>query len=247
MPEITINSKFGHAIYRIVRSYSLQRILEIGSFDGDGSTQVLIRALEGLSDPRLVCLEMRKDRFSNLLKNTANKPWVQAVNASSVSWDAFTGKNFDRDIRPYLAGHAESDAEVIKAWWQEDIELMKNGSEGFLESTEEFFDAVLIDGGEFTGYDEFVLMKKRTDCFFLDDVFRAYKCRRAFEELSNDPAWAPVFVDRMERHGTAAFVRKSRRGGFLHRAFRALRGNISLFKLLCVEKLRRDFGFRIPG
>jgi hypothetical protein len=247
MPELTINSKFGHAIFRVVRAHSFRRILEIGSFDGDGSTQVLIRAMAGLSDPCLVCLEMRTDRFSNLLKNTAGIPWVRAVNASSISWGSFTGKDFDKDILPHLSEHAEPDPEVIRTWWEDDAKLMKSSGDGFLETNRESFDAVLIDGGEFTGYDEFRLLKDRADCFFLDDVFRAYKCKKVFDELSADGEWEAVYIDRNERHGTAAFVRKSRWGGTFRRSFYRARGSLALFVFLIKEKLRRDYGIRLPA
>lgn len=246
MPEVTINSKFGHAMFRTIRAYSLGKILEIGAFDGDGSTQVLIAALRGFPEPALTCLEMRKDRFANLLQNTSAFPWVRAINGSSISWNSFTGKDFDRDILPHLKGHAEPDPEVIRTWWEDDRQLMQNCSDGFLETNSGSYDAVLIDGGEFTGYDEFRLLKGKTDCFFLDDVFRAYKCKKAYEELSDSSEWTAVYVDRMERHGTAIFVRKTRLGNPAAHAFKKFRGSWSLFKLLVIEKLRRDFGISTP-
>jgi hypothetical protein len=246
MAEVTINSKFGHAMFRTIRTYSLRKILEIGSFDGDGSTQVLVAALKGLKNPELTCLEMRTDRFANLLKNTSPYSWVRAVNASSLSWESFTGKDFDSDVLPHLAGHAEPDPEVIRTWWEDDRRLMQSCSEGFLETHADSYDAVLIDGGEFTGYDEFRLLKERTDCFLLDDVFRAYKCKKAFEELSNDREWTAVYVDEVERHGTAIFMRISRQGNSLAHLLRRIRGSWDLFKLLVVEKLRRDNGIIAP-
>ena len=62
MAEITLNCGFGRAAFLAVRVFKLRRILEIGSYDGDGSTQVLISAMKPLRPKRLVCLEMRPER-----------------------------------------------------------------------------------------------------------------------------------------------------------------------------------------
>ena len=45
MAEITSHDAFGRAMEKCIRVYAIQRILEIGAFDGDGSTQVLAGAL----------------------------------------------------------------------------------------------------------------------------------------------------------------------------------------------------------
>jgi hypothetical protein len=45
MAEITALDPFGAAIHRCVQSYPIRKVLEIGAFDGDGSTQVLAQTL----------------------------------------------------------------------------------------------------------------------------------------------------------------------------------------------------------
>ena len=66
---------------------------------------------------------------------------------------------------------------------------MKKYPQGFLEEDHTIYDAVLIDGGEFTGYFEFELLKNRTNVFFLDDSFRSYKTNKAAILLSEDLEW----------------------------------------------------------
>jgi len=239
MPEITLHSGFGRAMFRTIRAFSLRRILEIGSFDGDGSTQVLAVALAPLESPDLTCLEMREDRFSNLLRNTAHLPWVKAVRASSVGWGSFTARDFDKDIWPSFGSQPKDFYDRVKSWWVDDVRHIKAETRGFLDQSDAGFDAALIDGGEFSGFDEFRLLKDRVDCFFLDDVFHAFKNRKVYEALHIDADWHAVFIDRSERNGTAIFVRKARLGNRIQHRFREARGWTDLFLLLATAKLRR--------
>jgi len=239
MAEITMHCKFGRAVFRAVRSYSLRKILEIGSFDGDGSTQVLAVAMAPLPGRDLTCLEMREDRFSNLLRNTSHLPWVKAVRASSIAWESFTAKDFDKDVWPGFGDLPKDVYDRVKSWWVDDVRHIKQETQGFLEQTKNGFDAALIDGGEFSGFDEFRLLKDRVDCFFLDDVFHAFKNRRVYEVLLASTDWRAVFIDRADRNGTAIFVRKTRLGNRIQHLFREARGWTALFLLLATAKIRR--------
>ena len=58
MGEITKLDKFGQAIISTVKKYNIQTVLEIGSWDGTGSTQCFIEGMEDLDNKRLICLEV---------------------------------------------------------------------------------------------------------------------------------------------------------------------------------------------
>jgi hypothetical protein len=60
---------------------------------------------------------------------------------------------------------------------------------GFLEDSTEQWDAVLIDGGEFFGWDEFRLLRSRSRCFFLDDAFHAFK---NFPKIRTGGSYGPI-------------------------------------------------------
>lgn len=219
MAELVLRNEFGRVLFTTVRALRLQSILEIGSFDGDGSTQVFISAMKPLRIKRLVCLELRPDRYVRLRANTEEHPWVQAVCAPSVSWAEFSLRDFDRDIWPEYTGSGQGTYETVKKWWEEDTALIGSAtSEGFLSSATERFDGVFIDGGEFSGYDEFRLLRGRTKCFMLDDVFSAFKNRKVFDELQADRDWCLLYANRSDRNGTAVFCRRD-----------AMPGNFRLF------------------
>jgi hypothetical protein len=208
MAEITLGSKFGRDLFLTVRLLRLQSVLEIGSFDGDGSTQVFIRAMQPLARKRLVCLELRDDRFGNLRRNTVSHNWVEPVHASTVSWDAFTNRDFDRDVWPHYQSGDLALHDRVKGWWEDDVSIIQQSKKpGYLESNSDYFDGVFIDGGEFSGYDEFRLLRGRTHCFLLDDAFKVFKTRKVYQELAADPAWQLIRQNKNDRNGTAIFCR----------------------------------------
>jgi len=63
----------------------------------------------------------------------------------------------------------------------------------------------VIDGSEFSGYSEYLLIKDRTNCIMLDDINET-KCSRAHQELSGDDTWELVHTG-PERNGFSCFVK----------------------------------------
>jgi len=75
MAEITQQDDFGVAMGKCINRYAIRKILEIGAFDGDESTQVLAKALaEKKGEKSLVSLEEKSERFKNLVANTRVYP-----------------------------------------------------------------------------------------------------------------------------------------------------------------------------
>jgi hypothetical protein len=212
MAEITALDPFGAAIHRCVQSYPIRKVLEIGAFDGDGSTQVLAKALAGKSEGNkqltLVSLEENPDRFQNLVTNTAQYPFVRPVQKSSMGWESFTARDFEKDVWTSPFNGLRYPKTQVASWHAEDLAKIQKISKGFLEESTEIWDAVLIDGGEFFGWDEFRLLRHKARCFFLDDAFFAFKTSRARAELSKDTSWKLFWSNPKVRNGAAIFIRR---------------------------------------
>jgi hypothetical protein len=136
---------------------------------------------------------------------------VRSINQSSVGSSSFTAWDFETNVwnTPYHGLKEKYLKEQVRSWHQTDVDLMKRIPLGFLDSSTDSWDAVLIDGGEFCGYDEFRLVKDRTQCIMLDDAYKAFKTFRARVELASDPDWTLEWFDPNIRNGAAIFVRKS--------------------------------------
>jgi hypothetical protein len=212
MAEVTNKDPFGKQICKSILKYRIYSILEIGAFNGDGSTQVIAEALSKKKKKvSLTSLEYDPQRFIELKKNTEKYNFVKTINQSSIGRDSFTSWDFDLDVwtSSYNGLKKSFDLEQVRGWHQNDVELIKQISSGFLEDNTDSWDAVLIDGGEFCGYDEFRLVKDRTQCIMLDDSYKAFKTFRARVELESDPDWTLEWFDPNIRNGASIFVRKS--------------------------------------
>jgi len=206
MGEITKNDYFGKTIIETVKEYNLKNILEIGSWDGTGSTQCFIEGMQSLKDPQLTCIEVKKDRYDDLVRNVSPYPWVKCYNESTISLKSFVHSSFE-EVWNSRYNHIQSEREVVQTWYNEDVESIKDVSAGFLEKDDKFYDGILIDGSEFFGYSEFLLVKDRCNVLFLDDYYSAFKTRQVAEELNKDENWLAIAGNRHTRNGFAVFKR----------------------------------------
>jgi hypothetical protein len=202
MPEITLADEFGRAIAQTIRACNVQSVIEVGSWDGTGSTTVIMQALEPVVGKRLTCIEANPERHAALANLTASREWVTAVCSRSVSRDAMTPKTFeDMWHSPY--NRLRYPAHEVQRWWGEQTD-----GPGYLESlTSETFDAALIDGCEFCGWDDYRLLRDRVRVLMLDDVFSAYKCAEADEDLRRRGEWSCVWRSAFVRNGASIWVK----------------------------------------
>jgi hypothetical protein len=202
MAEITIQDEFGRAIAATIAACRVRSVIEVGSWDGTGSTTVIMHALEGVEGRRLTCVEANPERHAALAKLTASHDWVTTVCSRSVSREAMTPKAFeDVSLSPYNRLHYPE--QMVRQWWDE-----QPSGPGYLDSlTNETWDAALIDGCEFCGWDDFRLLRNRVRVLMLDDVFSAYKCAGAHEFLRRQWAWQCIWSSTFVRNGASIWVR----------------------------------------
>jgi hypothetical protein len=91
----------------------------------------------------------------------------------------------------------------VQRWWGEQTD-----GPGYLDGlTTETFDAALIDGCEFCGWDDYRLLRDRVRVLMLDDVFSAYKCAEADEDLRRRGEWSCIWRSAFVRNGASIWVR----------------------------------------
>ena len=157
MGEISIHDEFGSEIIKTVEKYNLNTILEIGSWDGTGSTSCFIHAIEKLTgEKKLTCLEVNTDRYNQLVDNTKQHNWVECHNNTSISYDQLLEKDFNNiwysDYNGLLEAPYPPTKIQAEGWFNEDVDNLKKFNPAFLMKDTSFYEGVLIDGGEFFGY-----------------------------------------------------------------------------------------------
>ena len=220
MAEITLEDPLGIMIRDAVRFIGLKNNLEIGAWDGSGSTQCFIEGMKEFEEKSLKSIEINEERFLELKERVKSYDWIECIHDSSISSDTlppyeyiWDSNHFKCPIEKMSYDEKQVEKANIKVWYDRDIKLMSN-FDGYLHTDKDYYDSVLIDGGEFCGYEEFLLLKDRTDVFFLDDCHIAYKTSKVFDVLKNDNEWSCLMncvpPHPNSRNGSAAFIRNER-------------------------------------
>lgn len=186
--------RFSEIIKYFAKNKDYKTFLEVGTWNGMGSTkQFTDEFVLRLDDYIFYSLEcnIEKSYFARSKYSTLTK--VHILNEVLFKDEP---NNF-YDIFPQCRTN-----EKYKEWHRIDMENMKK-CDLFLERDDlpEIFDVVLLDGGEFTTYFEFQIIKDKCKYLLLDDINVA-KCTKIVEEIkSNSEKWKILEENRTERNG----------------------------------------------
>lgn len=212
IPAEIKNDYFYWSIYDLASTEDVKTILEIGSSNGEGSTEAFVTGINNNpNQPTLFCMEVSKERFAILKSHYSNNLSVICYNVSSVPVESFPSEeeviDFYNNVPTSLTNIP---LDVVLSWLKRDIAYVKksgvcqNGIEIIkAEHNLEDFDMVLIDGSEFLGKPELELVYGAR--FILLDDIRAYKNYDNYTRLLADPNYELLKEDRQLRNGFAIF------------------------------------------
>jgi len=185
---------FSELIKEYAKDQSNKTFLEIGTWNGLGSTKQFVDMLKTRSDDYVFySLECNSEKSSDARNLYVSEHKVHILNEVLFNNEP---NNF-YDIFPQCLSNT-----MYKEWHRVDMENMKK-CKIFLERTDlpEIFDVVLLDGGEFTTYFEYQLIKDRCKYLLLDDINVA-KCTKIVEEIKSEPEkWMIIQENRYSRNG----------------------------------------------
>ncbi len=212
-PEIH-RDRFSRAITRIAAIPDVREILEIGSSSGVGSTSAWVAgALRNPEPPRIHCIEVSEVRHSALAERWRDYPFVVTYNLSSVSLERFPSPDdVERFYRSERSRLRRTPLDTVLEWLQQDVDYVRDhqlSRDGIREIRDsngiQTFDAVLIDGSEFTGAAELEDVYGAR-FLLLDDTltFKNWENRR---RLDVDPGYRKVTSSSWRRNGFAVYER----------------------------------------
>lgn len=212
IPAEIANDRFFRWLVRVAATPGVRHILEIGSSSGEGSTRAFVEgARQNPVRPSIHCLEVSVPRFAALNERYADCDFVSCYNVSSVPIEAFPAPDEVDAFRARVWTRFRfiRRQEVLR-WLAQDIDyLQQHGLSGHGIRTireragVERFDAVLIDGSEFTGRAE--LDEVYGARFLLLDDIRTFKNYDNDRALSRDPQYRLVARGRRPRNGFAVY------------------------------------------
>lgn len=181
---------------------TIKNVLEIGTWNGLGSTACFLKALEKNENVKLFqSLECNHDKNQQAIQNL--KPFmtdskkIELIWGSVLKHDQINNEHLF-EIFPELIGNAE-----FQKWHNIDLENMKL-CPFVLHQIPDQVDLVLFDGGEFTTYFEFLVLYKKCSKYILLDDCNVSKCKQIRQILKNSNKWLEISYSN-ERNGFSAF------------------------------------------
>jgi hypothetical protein len=174
---------------------STKTILDVGTWSGAGTTLciaegVRLRSNGLLANVSVIGVELN-EKFASMAKRRLRKfPFIRIIQGTLVE-----SRQLDK----------ESLSDEENAWLENDLQLMRDAPL-VIDAIPLSLDLVILDGGEFSTYAEFLELKDRLAKWVVLDDVKTRKNRRVLEELQKDPAFALV-AEEDERNGTAIFVK----------------------------------------
>jgi hypothetical protein len=189
--QINMNTKFGFFIYSVAKNKNFKTFLEVGTWNGLGSTKCFVEGFKQRNDDfKFYSLECNSDKSKFAADLYKDEPNVYILNQTLLTQDDYkdAGKVF-----PNMAMN----------WYKNDMDNIKTCKNFLSENNIDNFDVVLLDGGEYTTYFEFQKIRDKCSIIMLDDT-NTDKCRQIVVELKNDTNWK-LMVEDDEHNGFAIF------------------------------------------
>lgn len=200
----------GDTLDLLARQDHVRTVLEIGTYDGEGSTFVLSRALRQTGG-RLWSVEVCADHHRKARAFYADKELpVELVSGLSLSCDAYLPFEEYWPLVERTAHESEYPGDY-RHWYEEERELAALAEDErilrrLLDGVEAF-DLVLLDGGEFLSEAEFDVLEPHIRHYVVMDDTNGERCiknARPRERILADDRWE-VLVDALdERNGWLA-------------------------------------------
>lgn len=193
--QITPEGEVGKAIMNCLQTNTLKNIVDIGTWNGLGSTRCFLLSLS--ENTKFFTIETNKEKHELAKKNLSNLITENCtfLHGSILRVEEIT--ELER-IFPEIIRNTE-----FRRWHALDIQNIKL-SPNVLDKIPSEIDFILFDGGEFTTYYEFKILFPRCKKFIALDDVNVSKCKLIRRLLQNNSEWKEVqYIP--ERNGFSLF------------------------------------------
>jgi hypothetical protein len=186
--QIKLQQRLGYWIQRYAKDETFHKYLEIGSWNGRGSTICFAAGLHDRIGVTFYSLEINTSRVAE----------------SRQFWTPFPVVNIRHGrILSELPDIHSVHSDIVENWHSDDEFHFRSAP--FIDVTDYKPEVVLLDGGEYLTYFEYQQLKPYAQVFLLDDTC-VPKCKRIVEELEKDAEWSLIECGD-DRNGWAVFQR----------------------------------------
>ena len=207
--QINMQSAFGKQIYKLASNTHFKNYLEIGTWNGEGSTVCLMNGLMPRDDDsRLYSVELmsemfkKAEQFWSWLKQSQYAHQLVLLNGKITDSGMMSRKQIEhhsafKKIKKHYELYYKSDVDNF------------NIAPNIANKLPNNVDVAVLDGGEFcsTAEYEYVRDNLSPKVFVLDDT-SIIKCAQARQELLESDVWVTVYDEPSIRHGASIFVHR---------------------------------------
>ena len=196
--QINRGSNLGEYIYQMVLQDDIKTIVEIGTWNGMGSTKCVYDAIIDKNDNSVFyTIECNEHFHKQCIDNYKNLKITENFNfllGTIINTDEYLNPliNFKDD---FFKSHSRDEQ---YSWYVEDINNCKNVN-NVLNLIPDKIDLLILDGGEFSSLSEFNKLKDRSKYFILDDT----NCIKNYEvsNIMRNSDEYEIIADSNERNG----------------------------------------------
>ena len=191
--QIKFDSPMGKVIAQYAKDTRFTNFLEIGTWNGGGSTYCFAKGFENrIESFQFASLEINEEMYNEAKEKYKNISYVNLYKARILK---------DQELPP-INNLLEFFEDVRYDWLKDDMTSFFKTSYFDIEQFNP--EVVLLDGSEYLTYLEFKKLYLTTKVFILDDI-NTEKCKKIVEELENNSNWIMKFYERKERNGWAVY------------------------------------------
>lgn len=179
------NDLLGKAIVNIVSQNFVNNIVEIGAWNGLGSTRCVLEGLKRKDNYKFISFECDSVMYAKAVVNNQQK--------LSDNFSLHLGKIVDEEEMLSWFDLSSLDSENSK-YLSADIDNMSKVP-NLKHIIPEEIDLLILDGGEFSTYPEWKFLKNRSDIVILDDT-STFKCKLIREEVLKSQDLYQILIDK---------------------------------------------------
>jgi hypothetical protein len=195
--QIGPKDEIGRWIELLASLDSVTSIVEIGTWNGLGSSLQIARGVKKSSNglnlsKQVIGVEVNFQMWKRASKNLRQYEFFKVIHGSLVEASALDSSEL---------------SDVEKCWFAQDVRNIES-SPIVISEIPVSIDLLVLDGGEFSTYVEYKILKQRVSKWLVLDDTNLRKCKKVLHEAINKDRFSLVFQSG-ERNGVAVLLRRT--------------------------------------
>jgi hypothetical protein len=193
--QIGTKDEIGRWLELLASLDSVRTIVEVGTWNGLGSSLQIAKGVRKSSQSigfakQVIGVEVNFQMWKRASKNLRKDIFFKVLHGSLIESSSLDSSDL---------------TELEKNWFAEDLKHLES-SPLVLAEIPNAIDLLVLDGGEFSTYSEYQVLKARVSKWLVLDDTNLRKCKRVLNEAVNIDGFSVVFWSN-ERNGVAVLSR----------------------------------------